>query len=422
MTSRKRKEDSEPWRAVGRIESGQSITNVALLFGVHHSVISRLWKQFQTAQTAVQWPAGGCPRVTTPAEDRYIAIVAKRNHRASSTRVTSTVTASIGKAISTATVRRRLHMNVLYARVLPICVPPSIESRGARLKWCREHYNWTVSDWDNVMFTDESRFALEPDDKRKRKWRKQGTRKQPPKHHAFRFGSIMVAAGISLGYLTDLHIFKRGSVTAVRYRDEVPETIVRLYAAAVGPTFVLMDDNARPHRAAIVDDYLESKVNAHMAWPADFNLIENHCDALGRAVSSRFPPPATLIELETALQEESQIEAHEIHLGKGLEVRLSLALSTLQMTVRFSSAKIPEGTIDGDTTYLYLQNFCMELKGREIFSSPCARDSARKTSDPLIYRARTPCALGGYLVASDIEPRPSGLESDALTTRLPTVL
>ncbi|GFW46843.1 hypothetical protein TNCV_2981991 [Trichonephila clavipes] len=43
--------------------------------------------------------------------------------------------------------------------------------------------------------------------------------------HAFRCGSIIVWAGISLGYRTDLHIFKRGSVTAARYRDEVLETI-----------------------------------------------------------------------------------------------------------------------------------------------------------------------------------------------------
>ncbi|GFV57883.1 HTH_Tnp_Tc3_2 domain-containing protein [Trichonephila clavipes] len=108
----------------------------------------------------------------TPAEDRYISIVAKRNRRAISTRVSSMVTASI----------------------------------WARLKWCREHGNWTVSDWGNVMFTDESRFALEPDDKRIRIWRKQGTRNQPQnitEHHAFRGGSIMAWAGISLGYRTD---------------------------------------------------------------------------------------------------------------------------------------------------------------------------------------------------------------------------
>ncbi|GFW10447.1 transposable element Tcb1 transposase [Trichonephila clavipes] len=160
------------------------------------------------------------------------------------------------------------------------------------------------------MLTDESRFALEPDDKRIRIWRKQGTRNQPQnitEYYAFRGGCIMVKAGISLGYRTDLNIFKRGSVTAARYRDEALEPIVRLYAAAVGPTFVLMDVNARPHRADIVNDYLESEEIAHMAWPAyspDLNPIENFWDALGRSVASRFPSPATLIEPETDLQDE----------------------------------------------------------------------------------------------------------------------
>ncbi|GFT70444.1 transposable element Tcb1 transposase [Trichonephila clavipes] len=267
-------EDSERWRAVGRIEAGQSITDVAFFFGVHHSVISRLWEQFQTTQTVVRRPVGSRPRVTTPEEDRYIAIVAKRNRRATSTRVTSMVTASIGKAISAATVPRRLNMNGLYARVPRVCVPLSVQSRGEQLKWCREHGNWTVSDWDNVMLTDESRFALEPDDKRIRIWRKQEIRNQPQnitEHHAF------------------------------HHEAEA------LWAAAVDPTFVLKDNNVRPHRADMIDDYLGSEGIARMVWPAyspDLNPIENLWDALGRAVSSRFSPPATLIELETALQEE----------------------------------------------------------------------------------------------------------------------
>ncbi|GFW13812.1 hypothetical protein TNCV_1670281 [Trichonephila clavipes] len=78
-------------------------------------------------------------------------------------------------------------------------------------------------------------------------------------------------------------------------------------------------------------------------------------------------------------------EAHEIHCGKGLEVRLSLALAlnTIQKTVRISSAKFPKRTIDGDTTYLHLPNFAMGLEVRETFSSPpCTRDSAHKTFGP----------------------------------------
>ena len=76
-------------------------------------------------------------------------------------------------------------------------------------------------------------------------------------------------------------------MTAVRYRDEVLEPIVRLYAAAVSPAFVLMDDNARPHRAALVDDYLDGEGVALMEWQTyspNHNAIENLSGALGRAV------------------------------------------------------------------------------------------------------------------------------------------
>ncbi|GFX85939.1 odorant receptor [Trichonephila clavipes] len=66
----------------------------------------------------------------------------------------------------------------------------------------------------------------------------------------------------------------------------------------------------------------------------------------------------------------------------------------------------------------------MELKGGKYYLVPCARDSAHKTFRSTDLMTRTPCRdlMPGYLMASGIKPRPSGLESDALTTRLPTVM
>lgn len=67
----------------------------------------------------------------------------------------------------------------------------------------------------------------------------------------------MVWADIMSDCLTDLHVFKRDIMTAVRYRDEILERYIRLFRYAVGSDFILMDDNERPHRAHLVDDFLE---------------------------------------------------------------------------------------------------------------------------------------------------------------------
>ena len=56
---------------------------------------------------------------------------------------------------------------------------------------------------------------------------------------------------------TDLVVLNRGTLTGQRYIDDILDNQIRLYAAAVGDQFILMDDNARPHRARVVQGYLE---------------------------------------------------------------------------------------------------------------------------------------------------------------------
>ncbi|GFX54716.1 transposable element Tc3 transposase [Trichonephila clavipes] len=56
---------------------------------------------------------------------------------------------------------------------------------------------------------------------------------------------------------SELHVFDRGCVTGDRYCEEVLLPHVCLFRGAIGPDFIFMDDNARPHRT--VEELLQSE-------------------------------------------------------------------------------------------------------------------------------------------------------------------
>ncbi|GFX55246.1 transposable element Tcb2 transposase [Trichonephila clavipes] len=149
-----------------KLEEGRSVTSVAAEFGISHSIVSRLWRQFQTTGTAIRGFSSGRPRGTTPADDRYIVLQARRNRRQTAGEIARHTTQATGRPISRFTVARRLHGGGLFARRPVRCVPLTLAHRRRRSLWCREHRNWRDNEWGRVLFTDESRFNFSNDSHR----------------------------------------------------------------------------------------------------------------------------------------------------------------------------------------------------------------------------------------------------------------
>ncbi|GFV04685.1 transposable element Tcb1 transposase [Trichonephila clavipes] len=139
-------------------------------------IIGKLGK---AAVTAIRGFSSGRPRGTTPADDRYIVLQARRNRRKTAGEIARHTTKATGRPISRFTVARTLHDGGLFARRPVRCVTLTPAHRRRRSLWCREHWNCRDNEWGRVLFTDESRFSLSSYSHRILIWRERGSRNHP---------------------------------------------------------------------------------------------------------------------------------------------------------------------------------------------------------------------------------------------------
>ncbi|GFW88621.1 transposable element Tcb2 transposase [Trichonephila clavipes] len=76
-------------------------------------------------------------------------------------------------------IRRRLAEGHLISRHPLRVLPLTPTHRRLHLEWCRARGNWTTAEWNQVVFSDKSKFNLSCDDNRVRVWRPRGERLNP---------------------------------------------------------------------------------------------------------------------------------------------------------------------------------------------------------------------------------------------------
>ncbi|GFX42079.1 transposable element Tcb2 transposase [Trichonephila clavipes] len=187
----------------------------------------------------------------------------------------STIRADVGVAIVPKTISRHLAEANLKSKRPFRALPLTPEHRQLRLQWCQARSMWNVTDWQKVVFSDESRFVLGTDDNRVPVWRR-------PAYDS-RFTLIVMCR----------------TLTSQRYVDDILRPHVGPFLNGL-PGAIFQQDNAHPHTARVSQDFLRHFQT--LPWPArftDLSPVEHVWGQLKWQMSSCH----SVHDLELAVQE-----------------------------------------------------------------------------------------------------------------------
>ncbi|UYV83849.1 hypothetical protein LAZ67_X000408 [Cordylochernes scorpioides] len=181
----------ETSRAIGLKEAGWSNRLIARHLCRSDAAIRRCWQKWVNNGRMQRQDGSGRSRAKAELEDRAIVRMAV----AAPESTLSTIQRVIGTQVPKMAINRRLRERNLRARRPLRYLPLTPVHQQVRLQRCRERSTWNCADWGRIVVSDESRFLLYPDDRRKRVWRRPGQRLDPGlivEHHTVPQQGVMM--------------------------------------------------------------------------------------------------------------------------------------------------------------------------------------------------------------------------------------
>ena len=297
-------------------EEGYSLAEIAARVRCSKSGVSKTLSRVRVTGSVNDRKRSGRPRITSPRDDRALVKMSLQNRRLTSTELKRKLKDSLEVECSSRTVRRRLDNAGLHGRVARKKPLLTSRHRAIRLKWAKERKDWTPSDWNKIVWSDESKYNLFGSDGRvyiRRRVGEELLSECTQQTVKFGGGSVMVWGCMSCDGVGPL-VKVEGRMSGRDYIRLLSQTLVP-YIQSLGPEYIFQDDNAPCHRAHTVTRWVASKgVKTMEVWPPqspDLNPIEHLWRILAIRIKSY--KPKNLKELEERLKEEwSKIPAVEV--------------------------------------------------------------------------------------------------------------
>ena len=204
------------------------------------------------------------------------------------------------------TIARTLKRKGLKSTKKKTVLPLNNDKQKARYDWAKAHKDWSETDWERVVFSDETKIQKRGSNGLEYAWKDDNAPYRDhhyKKKHAYGGGGIMLWSCITIhggGYMSWLQSNVNGELYTSVLEEEYKETLK--YYGLQSKDMIFQQDNASIHCASAPSKWFQKNKIKLLSWPAyspDLNPIENAW-AMLKKKEQMTRPPSSVVETDQA--------------------------------------------------------------------------------------------------------------------------